>query len=98
LTSRATVTYFLTVLLRIAGITSQSKQITLNFVNSVTSMIGAVTGAFVVDSFGRRRLLLTGTTALVVILAIASGLLSNPGTSQARANAGISVSIQCLDG
>jgi len=93
LSGNGMVTYFLTVLLRIAGITDQGKQITLNFVNSVTSMIGAVTGAFIVDSFGRRRLLLTGTITLVVILAIASGLLSDPTTSQARANAGITVRI-----
>ncbi|EJD50722.1 general substrate transporter [Auricularia subglabra TFB-10046 SS5] len=89
LSGNGMVTYFLTVLLRIAGITSSSKQITLNFVNSVTSMIGALTGAYLVDSFGRRKLLLSGTAALVVILAIASGLLSHPETSQARANAGI---------
>ncbi|KAH7100776.1 general substrate transporter [Auriculariales sp. MPI-PUGE-AT-0066] len=89
LSGNGMVTYFLTVLLRIAGITSQTKQITLNFVNSVTSMIGAVTGAFIVDAFGRRRLLLTGTSGLVIILAIATGLLSDPTTSPARANAGI---------
>lgn len=56
-------------------------------------MIGAVAGAFLVDSFGRRRLLLSGTSALVFILAIASGLLSHPETSSVRANAGITVSI-----
>lgn len=52
-------------------------------------MIGAVTGAYLVDSFGRRKLLLSSTSALVVILAIACGLLSNPGDNHVRANAGI---------
>ncbi|KAH7099036.1 general substrate transporter [Auriculariales sp. MPI-PUGE-AT-0066] len=89
LSGNGMITYFLTVLLRIAGITNQTKQITLNFVNSVTSMIGAVTGAFLVDSFGRRKLLLTGTSLLVIDLAITTALLSHPETSSARANAGI---------
>ncbi|KZW03364.1 general substrate transporter [Exidia glandulosa HHB12029] len=89
LSGNGMITYFLPILLKNAGITSDSKRITLNFVNSVTSMIGAVTGAYLVDSFGRRKLLLSSTTALVVILAIACGLLSNPGDNQVRANAGI---------
>lgn len=42
----------------------------LNFVNSVTSMIGALFGAAIVDRLGRRKLLLSSTSALVVILAI----------------------------
>lgn len=43
LSGNGLITYFLPVLLLNAGITSQSKQLTLNFVNSVTSFIGALT-------------------------------------------------------
>ncbi len=37
LSGNGMITYFLPILLRNAGITSQSRQLTLNFVNSVTS-------------------------------------------------------------
>lgn len=42
LSGNGLITYFLPVLLRNAGITSQNKQLTLNFVNSVTSFLGAL--------------------------------------------------------
>ncbi|KAJ7600522.1 hypothetical protein C8J56DRAFT_1156876, partial [Mycena floridula] len=90
LSGNGLITYFLPVLLKNAGILSQNKQLTLNFVNSITSYIGALTGSFVIDRFGRRKALLTSTATLVVILAIVTGLLSNTGVqSSARANAGI---------
>jgi hypothetical protein len=37
LSGNGMITYFLPILLRNAGITSQNRQLTLNFVNSVTS-------------------------------------------------------------
>lgn len=86
------VTYFLTILLANAGITSQNKQLTLNFVNSVTSYMGALTGSFVIDRFGRRKALLTATSIMVLILAITTALLSDDGQTKnaTRSNAGIS--------
>ncbi|KAF8583119.1 general substrate transporter [Ramaria rubella] len=90
LSGNGLITYFLPVLLGNAGITSQNKKLTLNFINSVTSFIGALGGSVIVDYIGRRRLLLSGTSALVILLAIISALLSNPGTSSARSTAGIS--------
>ncbi|KAF6757384.1 general substrate transporter [Ephemerocybe angulata] len=88
LSGNGLITYFLPVLLKQAGIVNQNKILTLNFVNSVTSYIGALSGSFIVDRFGRRRILLTGTASITVILAIVAGLLSSQG-SAARANAGI---------
>ncbi|KAJ7288356.1 general substrate transporter [Mycena rebaudengoi] len=88
LSGNGLITYFLTILLRNAGITSQNKQLVLNFINSITSYIGALTGSFLVDRFGRRKNLLISTGSLVIILAIVTGLLSEFG-SPARANAGI---------
>ncbi|KAJ7109711.1 general substrate transporter [Mycena crocata] len=88
LSGNGLITYFLTILLKNAGITSQSRQLTLNFINSITSYIGALFGSFMVDRLGRRKNLLISTGTLVVILAIVSGLLSTYGTA-ARANAGI---------
>ncbi|KAK0503894.1 general substrate transporter [Armillaria luteobubalina] len=89
LSGNGMITYFLPVLLENAGIESQSKRLTLNFVNSISSMKTALGGAFTVDHFGRRRVLLTGTIAITVILAIVTGLLSKDDGNSARANAGI---------
>ncbi|PPR01740.1 hypothetical protein CVT24_001560 [Panaeolus cyanescens] len=88
LSGNGLITYFLPILLKNAGITSQDKQLTLNFVNSVTSYIGALSGSAIVDRFGRRRILLVSTTTIAAILAIVTGLLSSFGNA-ARANAGI---------
>lgn len=69
---------------------TQTQKITLNFVNSVTSFIGALIGSAIVDYIGRRRLLLISTGSLVVLLAIASALLCDVN-SHARGAAGISM-------
>ncbi|THV05304.1 general substrate transporter [Dendrothele bispora CBS 962.96] len=79
LSGNGMITYFLPILLQNAGITSQERQLTLNFVNS---------GSFTVDRFGRRKNLLFATLAITCILAIATGLLSAEGNA-ARSNAGI---------
>lgn len=47
-------------------------------------------GSAIVDHFGRRRLTLTASGMLVILLAIISALLSNPNTSSGRSSAGIS--------
>ncbi|KAJ7755968.1 general substrate transporter [Mycena metata] len=88
LSGNGLITYFLPILLKNAGITSQHKQLVLNFINSITSYMGALFGSAMVDRWGRRKNLLSATGALVVILAIVSALLSHPGSTE-RANAGI---------
>jgi sugar porter (SP) family MFS transporter len=89
LSGNGLITYFLPVLLSNAGITNQHRILVLNFVNSITSYAGALAGAFTIDRFGRRKNLLWGTGVLIVIFAIVTGLLSNPGGNTTRANAGI---------
>jgi MFS family permease len=90
LSGNGLITYFLPILLEQAGIVDKNRIMTLNFVNSVTSYIGALAGSFVIDRFGRRRILLTATISVTVILAIVSGLLSSQGQGNAvQANAGI---------
>ncbi|KZV70176.1 general substrate transporter [Peniophora sp. CONT] len=84
------ITYFLPILLGNAGITSQTKKLTLTFVNSITSAAGALTGSAIVDRVGRRRLLLSCMCACVVCLAIVTGLLSGDTSNSTRSNAGIS--------
>ncbi|KAI0031392.1 general substrate transporter [Vararia minispora EC-137] len=84
------ITYFLPVLLGAAGITSQNRKLTLNFVNSITSYAGALTGCAIVDRVGRRRLLISCMCACVACLAIVTGLLSGGTDNTTRSNAGIS--------
>jgi len=85
------ITYFLPVLLDLAGITNRDTQRQLNLVNSVTSMIGALSGSAIVDHVGRRKLLLTGITCAAVGMLIVGALLSPTGVqSKTRADAGIS--------
>ncbi|EJU00509.1 general substrate transporter [Dacryopinax primogenitus] len=88
-------TNYLTILLNQAGITDPDRQRVLNFVNSVTSFIGALLGTASVDYVGRRTIVLTaifacGTGRQRNARVIIAGLLSTAGTNVAQANAGIS--------
>ncbi|KAF7422604.1 hypothetical protein PC9H_010760 [Pleurotus ostreatus] len=93
LSGNGLITYFLPILLKNAGITSQDRRLTLNFVNSITSYIGgkllcSLSGSFIIDRIGRRKILLLSTSAIVVILVVVTGLLSSSGNA-AQSNAGI---------
>ena len=82
---------FLPTLLKQAGIISPDRQRVLNFVNSVTSFIGALSGTAIIDHVGRRKLMLFSAFSCMIGMAIVAGLLSPSGEhSQTRANAGIS--------
>ncbi|KAI9019655.1 hypothetical protein DFJ74DRAFT_769354 [Hyaloraphidium curvatum] len=63
----AVVSYFMPVMLDAAGITDQSTQLLLNAINSVLSFSSAVTGASLMDKFGRRPLLLTSTSLATLL-------------------------------
>jgi MFS family permease len=43
-----------------AGITSSSKQLLINAINPIFSMLGAIYGASLLDTLGRRKMLLGG--------------------------------------
>jgi hypothetical protein len=91
LSGNGLITYFLPVLLLQAGITDSNRQRVLNFVNSITSFVGALSGTAIVDKVGRRKLFLTAEICCVCGMAIVAGLLSDAGPQNAmRANAGIS--------
>ncbi|KAI5454184.1 hypothetical protein NCC49_004249 [Naganishia albida] len=90
LSGNGLITYFLTILLAQAGIKSQDRILTLNFVNSVTSFIGALTGTSIVDKVGRRKLMLFACIASCMGMAIVAGLLSPSGPQTTpRAEAGV---------
>ncbi|KZS92073.1 general substrate transporter [Sistotremastrum niveocremeum HHB9708] len=61
LSGNGMVTYFLPNLLVIAGITNQNTKLILNFVNSITSFLGALSGSALVDRIGRRSILIWST-------------------------------------
>ncbi|KAF8807122.1 general substrate transporter [Phlegmacium glaucopus] len=88
LSGNGLITYFLPILLHNAGITSQQRVLTLNFVNSVTSFASEL-GSSVVDRFGRRKILILATSTMACMLAIVSALLSHVESGVVRANAGI---------
>jgi len=82
---------FLPALLGLAGITDTNRQRELNLVNSVTSMIGALTGSAIIDHVGRRKLMLFASCSAMIGMLIVGGLLSPAGEDNStRATAGIS--------
>jgi sugar porter (SP) family MFS transporter len=91
LSGNGLITYFLPILLQQAGITSPDRQRVLSLVNSITSMVGALTGTSLVDHVGRRKLMLWASVCSMCGMGIVAGLLSPAGVqSTMRANAGIS--------
>ncbi|KKY25198.1 putative lactose permease [Phaeomoniella chlamydospora] len=54
------VSYFLPQMIKQAGITSPNKQLLINAINPIFSMIGAVYGATLLDKLGRRKMLVGG--------------------------------------
>ena len=90
LSGNGLITYFMPILLGQAGITNQDKKLTLNFVNSVTSYIGALCGTFIVDRIGRRVLTLVSTSLCVMCLTIVTALLGSGGGGSTGGTAGIS--------
>lgn len=90
LSGNGMVSYFLPTLLKQAGITSDDRQRVLNLASSLISMAGAMTGAALIDHFGRRPLMLGAEIWAVVGLAIITGLTHPGGVHNTlRANAGI---------
>jgi MFS family permease len=54
------VSYFLPVMLKQAGIVDANKQLLINAINPIFSMIAAVYGATLLDKLGRRKMLMGG--------------------------------------
>lgn len=78
-------------LLKQAGIVSTDRQRVLNFVNSITSWMGALAGTAATDFLGRRPGLLFAEVSCAAGMLIVGALLSPTGEqTQTRANAGIS--------
>ncbi|KAJ7165683.1 general substrate transporter [Mycena crocata] len=87
------ITYFLTVMMKNAGVTSPHTQLVYNFANSILSAFGAFLGASLTDRIGRRRRLYIGSFVIACLLATVAALSSKYGkagnTNTAGANASI---------
>lgn len=74
--------YYLTLILRIIGITSVTQQTLIKGFLQVWNLIMAVIGSLLVDSFGRRKLFILSTCIMLVSYIIITGLsgsfASNP--------------------
>ncbi|KXN92315.1 Lactose permease [Leucoagaricus sp. SymC.cos] len=84
--------YFLTILFKNAGATTQNQLLTLNFVNTVVSAIGALIGTSLTDKVGRRVIWFWGTFGCAACLGIVTGLTAKWGSNGANptgANAAI---------
>ncbi|KAF5363898.1 hypothetical protein D9756_000210 [Leucocoprinus leucothites] len=76
--------YFLTILFRNTGVSSQNQLLTLNFANTIVSATGAVIGTLLTDRIGRRGIWLWGTFACAGTLAIVTGLTAKWGSNGAN--------------
>jgi sugar porter (SP) family MFS transporter len=66
----ALISYYLPIVLSTVGITDANTVLGINLGNSAFSLTGSFISFFVIDRFGRRRLMLTGYCCLLVILTI----------------------------
>ncbi|KAJ6539698.1 general substrate transporter [Mycena capillaripes] len=72
--------YFLTILFANAGVDTQNERLTLNFVNTVISAIGAIIGTALTDKVGRRKMWFWGTLASAAMLTIVTGCTGKWGS------------------
>ncbi|KAF9498653.1 general substrate transporter [Pleurotus eryngii] len=78
--------YFLPILFQNAGANSQNQRLTLNFINTVVSAIGALIGTSLADKVGRRRMWFWGTLASAGTLAVTTGCTARFGSSGSDVN------------
>ncbi|KAK8084251.1 lactose permease [Apiospora hydei] len=60
------VSYFMPVMVEAAGITDTSKQLLINAINPIFSMLGAAYGATLLDKLGRRTMMLSGLAGALI--------------------------------
>lgn len=65
--------YYLPMLLENVGITSTDKQLLLNAIYALSGWLFAMSGAYLHDLFGRRKMLLFSTTSMAICMAITGG-------------------------
>ncbi|KAJ7682444.1 general substrate transporter [Mycena polygramma] len=78
--------YFLTILFANAGVDTQDKRLTLNFVNTVVSAVGALIGTALTDKVGRRKMWFWGTLGSAATLTIVTGCTAKWGAAGSNPN------------
>ncbi|KAJ4331116.1 hypothetical protein N0V95_009943 [Ascochyta clinopodiicola] len=89
------VSYFMPAMVKNAGITDPNKQLLINAINPIFSMMGAVYGATLLDKLGRRKMLLGGLGGglFFYVLLTAFTATAKPDNNLAY---GVIVSIYCF--
>jgi MFS family permease len=89
------VSYFMPVMLKNVGIISPNKQLLINAINPIFSMLGAIYGATLLDKLGRRKMLLGGLAGglFFYVLLTAFSATAKPTNDLAY---GVIVSIYCF--
>jgi hypothetical protein len=79
------VSYFMPEMIKEAGILDPNKQLLINAINPIFSMMGAVYGATLLDKLGRRTMMLAGLTgglfSYILLTAFTASTASNPSLS-----------------
>jgi sugar porter (SP) family MFS transporter len=78
--------YFLTILFRNAGVNTQNGRLTLNFVNTIVSAVGALIGTALTDKVGRRKMWFWGTLGSAGMLAVVTGCTAKWGAVGSNPN------------
>ncbi|PVH23443.1 hypothetical protein CXQ85_003733 [Candidozyma haemuli] len=76
--------YYLTVILRQAGITGTDKLLQINLISSCWNFICAVCGAYSFDHFGRKKQAIGSLTGMIVSFALLGGFVKMYGESTNR--------------
>ncbi|KAH6679017.1 general substrate transporter [Halenospora varia] len=82
------VSYFMPEMIENAGITDKNKQLLINAINPIFSMMGAMYGATLLDKLGRRFMMLAGLTG-----ALASYIMLTAFTASAEKHASLSYGV-----
>lgn len=82
------VSYFMPGMMENAGITDKNKQLLINAINPIFSMMGAVYGATLLDKLGRRFMMLAGLSG-----ALASYIMLTAFTAESEKHASLSYGV-----
>ncbi|KAH7410550.1 general substrate transporter [Cadophora sp. MPI-SDFR-AT-0126] len=82
------VSYFMPAMIENAGITNKNKQLLINAINPIFSMMGAIYGATLLDRLGRRFMMLAGLSG-----ALFSYILLTAFTASSEHNASLSYGV-----
>ncbi|KAL1654833.1 hypothetical protein SLS61_002582 [Didymella pomorum] len=89
------VSYFMPAMVKNAGITDPNKQLLINAINPIFSMMGAIYGATLLDKLGRRKMLLGGLAGALFFYVLLTAFTATATKTNDLAY-GVIVSIYCF--